>query len=289
MSLELRSNYWHDSESKNAFMEYIKQIFGLDFRLWHDAGFWDDCYQPFSYFEDGKIVSSVCLYSLNMMVNGRVQQVSQISGVGTVLSRRNQGLNKQLTEIAMQNATKQNKFVFLFSSKLGTDYYKKTGFKSIAEHRVSIAAPRFNGFGLSEKLSMTDPRTLQKIFNLASERKPVSDVLGIVHPKLFMYHVLYTMKDCTYYIKALDALVCFTRKDGHLTVFDIVCRRDLTFSEVYPFIASEGDLSIEFRFMTDKLNLKEFEVAPYADSNVFVRGSFPFRESEFIFPFTAQA
>lgn len=35
MSLELRSAYWHDSESKNAFMEYIKQIFGLDFWLWH--------------------------------------------------------------------------------------------------------------------------------------------------------------------------------------------------------------------------------------------------------------
>ena len=289
MSLELRSDYWHDAESKKAFMDYIQQIFHLDFRPWHDAGYWDECYVPFSYFEDGKIVSSMCFYSLTMTVNGSARKVAQISGVGTIPSKRNQGLNKELTEIALKRLAQGHDFVFLFASKAGIPYYKKTGFLPTHEHRVSIEAPLITGSPDWTKFSSTDTASLEKIFKLACDRVPVSDVLGIAHPKLLMYHVLYTLKDCIYYIQALDCIVFLTRKDGCVTIFDIVCRKNLPFRDIYPFIAAAGDRTIEFRFMTDKLDLSECKVDTYPDNSVFVRGNFPFQSGTFLFPLTAQA
>jgi GNAT superfamily N-acetyltransferase len=287
--MELRSAYWDDFSSKNAFMEFIETIFGANFRRWDQAGYWDDCYRPFSYFEDGKIVSSVCLYSLDMMVQGRLRRVAQISGVGTVPASRRKGLNRELTEIAMNWASAGHDFIFLFSSEEGLPYYERTGFHAISENRVRIRAPRCQKVSRIDSLTIEDKGVLQKVFDLASDRVPVSDVLGILSPKLLMFHVLYTLKNCIYYVPQLDAVVFYKRKDGCLKVFDILSRREIPFGEIYPFIADESDQEVEFLFMTDKLGLDEFETVENRENSVFVHGAFPFQDGCFQFPFTAQA
>src|SRR5206468_1230918 len=80
---------------------------------WEGAGYWDDDYSPYSYFEGDRVVSSLCIYTMHALVNGRACKVAQVSGVGTLAEYRRRGLNRQLHEIALAKALAEHRFAFL--------------------------------------------------------------------------------------------------------------------------------------------------------------------------------
>ena len=41
MDLDLRNDYWEDSEAREAFKAFILDIHGLDFSEWETRGYWD--------------------------------------------------------------------------------------------------------------------------------------------------------------------------------------------------------------------------------------------------------
>ena len=90
--LEFREAYWDDRKARQAFKEFLVEIHGLDLSAWEQAGFWDEDYRPFTLFDAaGRVVSSVCVYSVEMLVHGESCRAAQISGVGTLPDRRRQG------------------------------------------------------------------------------------------------------------------------------------------------------------------------------------------------------
>ena len=96
MSLTFREDYWDDLESKEEFMRFLIQIHGLDLSRWDRHGFWNRKFRPFSFFKEKTLVSSLCLYSMDMSVMGKRCRVAQISGVGTLPEYRRQGLSSEL-------------------------------------------------------------------------------------------------------------------------------------------------------------------------------------------------
>ena len=68
--LELRSEYWDEPAARQAFKAFILEIHGLDFTAWEAAGYWDHAYTPFSYFLDGDVIASVCVYLLDAWIDG---------------------------------------------------------------------------------------------------------------------------------------------------------------------------------------------------------------------------
>lgn len=82
--LLFRTAYWDDPPAQAAFRELAREIFDLDFTAWADAGCWDHDYRPFSYFDSrGRVVASVCLYSMQLIVEGRPVLAGQFSAVAT--------------------------------------------------------------------------------------------------------------------------------------------------------------------------------------------------------------
>ena len=47
MSRWFRSDYFHDSDAKTAFVQFLVDIHGLDLTRWDSEGFWDDDFVPF--------------------------------------------------------------------------------------------------------------------------------------------------------------------------------------------------------------------------------------------------
>lgn len=72
-------------------------------RLRFRRDYWDDeAYHTFSFFEESaRVVSRLCLYSMNLVVDGRRARAAQLSGVGTAPEYRRQGLNRRLTAAAL--------------------------------------------------------------------------------------------------------------------------------------------------------------------------------------------
>ena len=61
MGLDYRTDYWEDRRARAEFQSFIREIHGLDFRLWEEMGCWDPLYRPFSFFEGDRLVASTCL------------------------------------------------------------------------------------------------------------------------------------------------------------------------------------------------------------------------------------
>ncbi len=209
MNLELRTAYWDDRESREAFKRFILEIHNLDFTAWEQAGYWDDAYRPFTYFLDGEVVSSVCIYSLPAVIDGRRTKVAQISGVGTLPAYRRRGVNRELTQAGLQWAGREHEGVFLFSDEGAIPYYAHCGFTPLEEHVPTLPLEPAAQREGAVRLNACDRRDLERIYGYAEKSAPVSDRFAVMSPKLFMFHALYTLREKIWEIPALDCLVCY--------------------------------------------------------------------------------
>lgn len=287
----LRTDYWQDTKLKAQFIAFLDHIFGLNLTKWDDTGYWDyDNYHPFTYFENDRIISHVCLFSMDTVINGRRTRLAQISGVGTLEEYRRRGLNRELTETAIAWAKKNHDFFFLFSDPDAVPFYQKCGFRPVREHKFTapiVPRPPLSGI---VKLCMNDAKDRDKIFALASRRAPVSDQWGVIMPNLFMFWCLYVLSNSVFYIPELDCLVLFEHKDNRIIIYDIVAEHMPEFSAIVPYISSESSTKAEFLFMVDKLNLSNLATEPAdEDNNTHFLGTCPIENKPFIIPITAHA
>ncbi|MBU1318781.1 MAG: GNAT family N-acetyltransferase [candidate division Zixibacteria bacterium] len=289
MALTFREDYWDSPELKKELINFINQIHRLDLTLWDEKGYWDRKYRPFSFFEGNRIVSSVCIYSMDMTIDGKRSLVAQVSAVGTLPEYRRKGLNLELSKRAMEWAEDNHDFFFLFADEEAFPFYKRCGFRQVNEHKARLALTGMTARPGAVKLDVSTTDNLDMIYRIASNREPVSNVLGVTNEKLFMFWCLYFLKDFIYYIADLDILVLYERKNGVLTIFDIVGTHVPVFSELYPCICDESDSAVEFMFMMDKLGLDEIEYVKVEGNGTHLYGNFPLENSKFIFPLTAHA
>lgn len=289
MNLTYKENYWSNLELKLEFIRFPNNIHGLDLSLWNELGYWDDHYRPFSYFDDSHLVSSVCIYTMDMLVQGKRCRVAQISGVGTIPEYRRQGLSFDLTQKAIDWACDNHDFFYLFADDEAHRFYEKCGFKQVDEYKTSVSVTGRVALPGTVKLSTDQKDQLDLICKVACNREFISDVFGVANNKLFMFWCLYSLGNYINYIPDLDVLVLYKREHGLLTVFDIVGTKIPTFSKLYPYISDENDKTVEFLFMADKLKLDNANLVKIDDNNAFVLGDFPFKNIQFTFPFTSHA
>ncbi len=285
MSYTLKTGYWDDPVAKATFKQFVIDIFGLDFAAWDKTGFWDDAFTAFSYFDGEEMVASICLYLLPAIIEGRDTSLAQISTVGTRADLRGRGLNRQLTDIAMDWAKGKHEGVFLFSDEEATPFYEKIGFTPQDEFIEVIDAASVTTCEGATKLDTQ--KHLAKIHAYAKKRAPISNKLSIGNDKLTMFHMLYFLRDMIYEIPELDCLVACKRSEGRLKIFDILSERVPSWSELHPFLTGPDDKEVEFHFHTDKLGLDEVRQIPLKGNLPYVWKVFPVKTP--VFPFTSRA
>ena len=289
MNLTYREAYWDDSAPKAEFIRFLKSTFNLDLTLWDKAGFWDEKYRPFSFFNGPTLAANVCVYSMIMTVAGRDCRVAQISAVGTRPEYQRQGLGRKLTERALAWARDKHEFFYLFADKDAFPFYAKGGFRRCDEFKARIAVEGQRPLSAPQKLDVGRADHLDRINRMAGERTPVSNELGVRNRRLFMFWCLYYLKDQLYYLPGLDLLIIYERKGDLLVVSDIVGRDVPPFSDIYPYIAAESDRAVEFLFMPDRLSLKSIDWIKTTESGLHLLGDCPVEGRPFIFPLTSHA
>ncbi len=285
--LTLKTAYWDDPRARTAFKTFMQEIFGLDFREWESAGYWDEAYTPFSFFEEDRVVASVCIYLLDAVVDGRKTRLAQISGVGTLPPWRRQGLNRRLTEIGLDWAQDRHEGVFLFANEDAIPFYQRCGFEPLPEYVERVPAPTAAHRPGLQKLDCTKQLDRDMIYQYAQRRSPVSDRFAILNPKLVMFHALHRLREHAYEIPELECAVFFTREGGCLRLLDVVGERVPSLDELYPYLKNELDGVIEFHFFSDKLSVHAARLAPWLGDNCFVKAPFPLERP--VFPFTGKA
>jgi ribosomal protein S18 acetylase RimI-like enzyme len=289
MLLVYRENYWNSAAAKAAYIDFLTQMFNLDLIRWDQSGYWDSNYRPFSYFSDDRLVSNVCVYSLDMVVLGKRCRAAQISAVGTVTDFRRQGLGQELTQRALVWARDRHDFFFLFADEDAFGFYKSNGFRQALEYTPRIAVSGASPVPGAVALDMQDEHHRALAHDLAVRRDSVSDRLGVLNDKLFMFWCLYRREFRILHIPQLDTLVLCRRDGDVLTISDIVSPKVPMFADIYPFISDPRDRFVKFMFMSDKLGLKEVELIETNDHGLHLLGDFPPEGTSFIFPQTCHA
>ncbi len=288
--LTFRSAYWEDHPARDEFKKFLRSMFGLDLTLWEQKGFWDgDLYTPFSLFDDDRIVSSVCLYSMDMVIGGRKSRVGQFSGVATHPQFRRRGLNRWLTEQAMQWASKTHDGFFLFATDEAVPFYAKCGFVPVQESAPTLMIKNPKPRPGLHRLDTLSDADLERIHGLACERTPVSDVLGVLNAKLLMFHCLYALGDHAYYIPDLDVVVFFKVDDERLILFDVVGRDIPPFSELHPYLTKQPHREVWFEFMPDKMGIDATGWRTPEGNNTHIHSPFRMPGSDCVFPYVAHA
>ncbi|MFQ5607534.1 MAG: GNAT family N-acetyltransferase [Candidatus Zixiibacteriota bacterium] len=287
--MNYKENYWDSPVLKAEFISFLERIHGVDLTVWNDMGFWDNDYRPCCYFAGESMVSNVCLYSMDMIVNGKPLRAGQISAVGTHLDFRRRGLSYDLTQKALRQASDSYDFYFLYADTDARRLYEKCGFRSVEQFKCAIDAPSVNSQRGAVRLNTNEKDHVALIWRLVSEREPVSLTLGCLNSKLFMFWILCYLHDCIYHIPELDVLIVTKMDGGVVTVYDIIGSRIPPFADIYPYIKSESDRSVEFLFMTDRMQLESERLVKVADSGAYVMGDFELEGRKFLFPFTSQA
>jgi len=287
MDLEFRTEYWNDSKARGAFKSFILDIHNLDFNDWEVCGYWDPAYTPFSYFINGHVISSVCVYLLDAVIHGRMTKLVQISGVGTHQDYRKQGLSRELTKMGLDWAKDQHEGIFLFADEAAIPYYLRCGFSPINESQEYCKIKPVNTNDGIVQLNPSNRIDLDRIYDYANRRTPISHKFSILSSKLLMFHALYTMRDKMYEIPNLNCLVFFDRDKDVVNVYDILGETIPPFEELYPYICSNTDKRIDFHFHTDKLGINNIKTRPLVGNNAYVKGLFPVLNPAF--PFTSRA
>jgi GNAT superfamily N-acetyltransferase len=287
MNLTLKTRYWQDEKARQAFIAFVKEIHNADFTRWDAAGYWDDDYIPFSYFEGERLVASTCIYSMPCLVQGEWCKVAQVSSVGTLPEYRLQGLNRRLHKMALEDARSKHRFVFLFSDEDAIPFYRKLGFKSVDDFypytHLQGTTPKA---GLI-KLDLHDTKMLQGVYGLACRRAPVSAVFGNINPKLVMFHTLFSLHEHAYRIADLNTILFMKREEGKIILYDIIAEQMPPFERLYPYISSGSAEEIEYRFSPDLLHLPNIEFRQAQGNDAHVMGDFNL--NPFVFPYTGKA
>ena len=235
------------------------------------------------------MVSSVNLFSMDLVVDGRPQRAAQLSGVGTLTTFRRRGLNRELTERALEWAIPSHDFVYLFADEDARPFYLATGFSPTAERQPFIAVEGLERRSGMRRLDMTDAAERQILADLATGRAPVSEKLGAQNPKLLMFSALYPLRERFYHLAELDVAVAYATEGQRLTLFDVVGSRGPSWDQIWPYLASPEIREVQFGFIPDRLAPPDLRWRPCAADSLFDRQDIPLRGVPFLFPYTSHA
>jgi GNAT superfamily N-acetyltransferase len=287
MNLRLQTAYWNDQSAREAFKRFILEIHGLDFSAWEAAGYWDESYRPFSLFEGESVVANVCLYLLDAIVHGSPTQLLQISGVGTRPEFRRQGLNRRLTQIGLDWARGRYTGLFLFANDEAVPFYERCGFEPLTEFIQTMdVEPVAKRPGIVPR-DCARKEDRDRVFEFAQRRAPISNVLAIMNPKLFMFHALYGLRGHLYEIPEIGVLIAYRRTSRGLQILDLLGECIPRWEDLYPYLVQEDDRTVEFHFSPDRLGLTGTQSVPLEGNNCFVQGAFPVPCP--VFPYTSRA
>ncbi|EMJ93609.1 GNAT family N-acetyltransferase [Leptospira kirschneri] len=92
-------NYREEEKLREAFFQFTpKALYGADFRLWYQLGFWENSYIPYSFFKNEIMVSNASVCEMKIILNGQEFDAVQLATVGTLPEYQRQGLSRKLIE-----------------------------------------------------------------------------------------------------------------------------------------------------------------------------------------------
>lgn len=134
--MRLIRDYMQDAAARAALGALTQAAFGFDFEAWAARGFCaHGAYVPYSFEEDGRILSNVSVSRMEFCLNGEKRRWLQLGTVATREDMRGRGLARRLVEIALADSMDGCDGVYLFANPEAAGFYEKCGLTRGIEYR----------------------------------------------------------------------------------------------------------------------------------------------------------
>lgn len=110
------SNYMLNADMRHMLNELAQKTFGISFEKWVTDQYFRGDYLPYSYIEDGKMLSNVSVNRMEFLQNGVKRNYIQIGTVMTEESHRKQGLAAKLMQDVIQQYASGCDGIYLFAT-----------------------------------------------------------------------------------------------------------------------------------------------------------------------------
>lgn len=238
--MELVSNYMRDDTLRHALNDLTKKTFGFDFESWVTGGYFEGDYIPYSFIEDGTIVSNVSANRMTFLQNGVEKNYIQIGTVMTDKAYRRQGLAKKLMDHVVKQYKDSCDGFYLFANLDAVDFYDKCGFSKETEYRYSIK----NEFCMKKSageifmpVNTGDKQMKQKYMDMV-RRSAVNSSLEQLNK--FGLQMFYTADmENIYYAKDMDCFIVADMEENTLLLQSIICENYVTLLDVLQRVRGE--------------------------------------------------
>ena len=136
--MEIIRDYMKDETCRHMLNELTGKVFGFEFESWVTQGYFEGDYIPFSFVDEGKIVSNVSANRMKFLQNGSVRNYIQIGTVMTDPDYRKQGLAAKLMKRAIEEYEQDCDGIYLFGDLSATEFYRKLGFQILNQYRYFV-------------------------------------------------------------------------------------------------------------------------------------------------------
>lgn len=285
--LQLVKAYRDNEMLRKSFNGLASEIFGIDFEVWYQNGFWTDKYEPISFIDNNKVVANASVNKIDLVIDGEPKRGLQIGTVMTHPDYRGQGLSRKLMEYILEEYEQDYDLLYLFANKTVLDFYPKFGFRAVDEYQFSVD---FRGDGPISARKL-DGNDLSFIYHFAADRLPVSKVFGTLNTQeLLMFYAMYVFTEEFYYLAEEDVIAVCQHESGELHLFDIISKKEFDLVNILQKLANHATKKVVFHFTPESEGLA-IEKEIFSGSEVLfvkTRGDLKLPE-KFKHPITAQA
>lgn len=285
------SDYFDNHSLRESFERLANEIFNIEFDDWIGKGFHSGKYIPYSYENNGEIVSNASVNVMNILVKGRRFNAVQIGTVMTNESFRKQGLATKLLGRILEEYSDKADIIYLFPNENEMKFYENLGFElnRFRFYSADITKLRTRESRI-RKLDIYNPDDLETIKRIIKNQTNYSDIFDVSENfSVRMWHYMYTMKNFIFHIPEIDAVASFSSDEGYLSLMDLVSTYDVGIKEAIEYIKRENNVKCKIMFTPHSKDFTELNIES-AEGNLYFSKSGKLRiGKEFSFPLTSQA
>lgn len=226
--MEFITDYMFEGEHRAQLNALTQATFGFDFEEWFAGGF---ClhgrYVPYSFVENGKMLSNVSANTAAFALGGRRIDCIQIGTVMTDAGHRREGLAAQLMRRLLADHADAAPDIYLFANDSAVGFYEKLGFVHGVQYRRYM--PRVS-FGKKPSFAKAGTERFEDYEdtcrNMADNSAfPMRDGFNLV---MFYSGDM----ENVYYSKELDCYAIYEVSFGQLSLSAVIARKELALSDV---------------------------------------------------------
>jgi len=288
---ELVSDYRNNESLKESFNALAMKTFELDFRGWYNRGYWNDKYIPYSFVDEGKVISNASVNKMSIIIDGKMYKGIQIGTVMTDENYRNKGLAKQLMQHIMKEYENTYDFMYLFANDTVLDFYPKFGFTRLHESEFSLDLAKSSiQRSIDAKVKqLTIENDLALIEKFAKNRHVNSMILDVENNEsLLMFYFTLVFYEAIFYVEDLETIVLLEEEEDTLHIFDIISLNEPDVEAVLASIVNETTKKVIFNF-TPVFSIEGMTatIMPNDDDALFVLTKESLLKGNFMFPLTS--